>query len=217
MPNDGRSKILRETLFGDLPLSAWADGKKGEPWEAFGAAQRSIEQGNRKEAGRLLRSITEREGLESRHYLEAWTALRQLGLTPAAADAKHVYGVIVDVPIETGFDTLAAYEDRSARYLNFSGAAIVWDAPDARMDDRVRDLLLAGQELAPLIGPWDQARPPLAAGRARISLLTPGGFHFGEGPFEALAQDAKAARLIATAAALMRSLIEVAEQTRGTT
>jgi hypothetical protein len=124
--------------------------------------------------------------------------------------AKHVYGVVVDVPVENGFDTVAAFDDRSARYLNFSGAAVVWDAPDSRMDARVRELLAAGQQLATLIGPWQDERPPLTPLNARISLLTPSGLHFGEGPFEDFAADPMASPVIAAAASLMQSLISVA-------
>jgi hypothetical protein len=126
---------LRETFFGDMPLSAWTDGKPAEPWTDFVAAERAVHRGDRSEATRILQSIVQRGGLESRHYVQAWNALRELGLPPASDEAKHVYGVVVDMPVKSGFDTLAAYEDLSARYLNFSGAAIIWDAPDSRMDD----------------------------------------------------------------------------------
>jgi hypothetical protein len=163
-----------------------------------------------------LHAIIRRTGLESRHYLEAWNALRQAGVSPSADEAKHVYGVVVDVPMKSGFDTLAAYEDRSARYLNFSGAAIIWDAPDSRMDQHVRELLAAGQALAQRIGPWEDKRPPLTPRQARISLLTPSGLHFGQGPFDALTQDAMAGPVIAAAAGLMQALIQVANASRGT-
>jgi hypothetical protein len=103
-----------------------------------------------------------------------------------------VLGVVLDAPIQNGVDTLS-YADGSARYLNVSGAAIVWDAPDTRLDAQVRALIDAGQALADLIGPWDGLRPPLTGGRTRISLLTPSGLHFGDGPFEAFMQDPNAA------------------------
>src|SRR4029077_6514239 len=172
------NSALRETLFGDVPLATWAADKPAEPWTTLSMAASHFERGDRGAAVRSLRALLGRAGLESRHYLEAWSALRQAGVSPPADEAKHVYGVVVDVPMNSGFDTLAAYEDRSARYLNFSGAAIVWDAPDSRMDDHVRKLLVAGQDLVRMIGPWEDRRPPLTPRQARISLLTPSGLHF---------------------------------------
>ena len=206
---------MRETFFGDIPLSTWAAGKDGEPWTAFAAAERALQRGDRSEATRVLRSIIQRTGLESRHYLQAWNVLRQLSHVVPSDDAKHMYGVVVDVPVKSGFDTLAAYDDRSARYVNFSGSAIIWDAPDSRLDDQVRRLLAAGQSLVMLIGPWAERRPPLTPGQARISLLTPSGLHFGQGPFDALARDPKAAPVITAATSLMQSLIQVADAKRG--
>jgi hypothetical protein len=48
-------------------------------------------------------------------------------------------GVVLEVPSGGAYDTLAAYADGSARYLNFSGKAIFWDAPDPK----VKELCLA--------------------------------------------------------------------------
>ena len=201
---------LRETFFGDLPLSSWVGDKRSEPWATFATAASCLDRGDRAVAIKALQSIVGRTGLESRHYLQAWNALRQIGVSPTPDEAKHVYGVVVDVPMQSGFDTLAAYEELKARYINFSGGAIIWDAPDSRMDDLIRTLLTAGRDLAKLIGPWEGARPPLATGQARISLLTPSGLHFGQAPFETLAQDAMGAPIITAATRLMQALIVLA-------
>jgi len=40
-----------------------------------------------------------------------------------------------------GTDTLAAYEDGSARYLNFIGAAIIWEHPDTSLRAEIDDVL----------------------------------------------------------------------------
>ncbi len=47
----------------------------------------------------------------------------------------------------------AAYEDRRARYINFSGAVILWEASDSRMEGHIEEPLSAGRKLASLIGP----------------------------------------------------------------
>lgn len=207
---------FRETLFGDVPLSTWAEASAGEPWTSFSTASNFLGQGDRAGAISTLRTIVDQPGLESRHYLQAWCGLRELGVQPPADRAKHVYGVVVDVPVNTGLDTLAAYEDRHARYLNFSGAAILWEAPDTRMDGHIEELLSAGRKLAELIGPWEGSRPAVPPGQARISLLTSSGLHFGQAPLAALTEDPMAAPLFDAATRLMQALIRVTDASRGT-
>ena len=198
---------MRETFFGDIPLGTWAGSGVGEPWSRFKLAAAQFAKGNRDDALAVLEEILKRPDLESRHYLEAWTALREAGVGPPSHIAKRVLGVVLDVPVKGGFDTLAAYPDWRARYVNVSGAAIVWDAPDARMDAHVKQLMVACQKLADKIGPWIGARPALNPGHTRINLLTPSGLLFGDGPYEAFMRDPLAAPILATGTSLMRSLI----------
>jgi hypothetical protein len=104
----------------------------------------------------------------------------------------------------------AAYGDHSARYLNHSGAAVIWDHPDGRFDADINALLGAAQSLALRIGPWEGQRPILSPGRARLSLLTPSGLHFGEAPFDALARDPMSAPVVTAATKLVAELTKIA-------
>ena len=206
---------LRDTLFGDLPLSEWPSdpaSAEGSPWDSFVAARRAFESGDPPSAGASLRRVLSTPGLESRHYLQAWHALRAAGEQPDDAEAKHLYGVVVEVPMPDGLDLLAAYEDGTARYYNYSGAGVVWERPDASLDPAVSALLEAGRTLVTQIGPWEGARPPAPQdGNVRVSLLTPSGLHFGEGPFDALASDQLGGPVIAAATRLMQELIAKSE------
>ncbi len=91
---------LRETLFGDLPLSAWGAGQTGEPWTQFAMAAQCLARKDRNGAMAALQAIVARTDLGSRHVLQAWDALRLLAISPPAAIAKNVLGVVVDVPVE---------------------------------------------------------------------------------------------------------------------
>jgi hypothetical protein len=199
---------LRETLFGDVPLDRWAAHGDGAPWSSFREATHARANGNDDSARRALEQVIAMQGLESRHYLQAWSALRELGVAPPAHEAKHVFGVVLDVPVESGLDTLAAYEDERARYFNYSGRAIIWEIPgaDREIDGLIATLIAAGSELAAAIGPWEGPRPALGAGNTRVSLLTPGGLHFGEGDYEALSGAPIATPTFQAAIALMVAL-----------
>jgi hypothetical protein len=211
---------MRETLFGDIAWEHWPSdggGANGRPWDWFVAGREFLQEGKKEEAIAQLRQVTECPKLESRQYLQAWHFLRQLGVKPAPELAKHVYGVVIEVGMPNGLDLLAAYEDGSARYWNFSGAGVVWEAPvsDVGIEAALRQLLERGSAVAARIGPWEGARPPAPGnGAARLSMLTPSGIHFGQGMMNDLMGDPMAAGLINSGAHLMKLLMDKSAQQR---
>lgn len=203
---------FRGLLFGDVPLAAWRprgeNGEDGEPWISFATARAAVELGDAPGAVRALHRVVERH-VEARHYLQAWHFLRELGESPPPGEAKRVHGVVLEVHLEGGVDTLSAYSDRSARYLNQSGKVIIWDQRSDRMTALIDRLLDVGQRVANVIGPWGEPRrgvPP--RGHVRINMLTASGPHFGEGPFAALAEDPLGGPVIAAGTELMLALID---------
>jgi hypothetical protein len=201
-----------DTLFGDMPISDWprasTESAGQEPWGTFVAARSCIETGERDHAIVHLKSVTEMPGLESRHYAQAWHFLRQLGVTPPEHKAKELYGVVVEVGLDTGLEVVAAYTDLSARYLHASGSMIVWDAPDREIETAIQALLDAARPVVARIGPWEgERRPAPGKGNVRLSMLTPSGIHFGEGGMNVLSADPMGGPVIAAAAHLMSELV----------
>lgn len=203
---------IRDTLFGDMPISEWPRDPKldTESWVSFVKARKSLDSKDNASAIAALQQIIEMPGLEARHYLQAWHFLRQLGINPPPEKAKLVYGVVVEVGMKNGADIVAAYADRTARYLNYSGSGVIWERPNDSLDSEIETLLRAGQAVANQIGPWDHARP--AAPRAdhvRLNMLTPSGLHFGYGGFETLSKDPMGKAIIDPATKLMLSLTKM--------
>jgi len=206
---------IRDTLFGDMPLSEWAkdDNASAEPWMSFVKAKKLLEKKDRSSAAALFQKITEMPGLESRHYLQAWLFLRQIGVNPPADKAKIVYGVVVEVGMKNGADIVAAYTDYTARYVHHTGGGVYWEHPDESLDPKIKDLLEAGQAVANRIGPWEKERPaPPSAENVRLNMLTPSGLHFGYGGFQTLSQDPMGKAIIDPATALMLSLTELGKK-----
>jgi hypothetical protein len=203
---------LRELLFGDALMSQWpreTDGGQQFPWTAFVEARARIAKGDRAGAIERWKAVADHEGLESRQYLQAWTFLRQQGVQPPAEIATRVLGTVLEVGMREGLDVLAAYEDHTARYLNHSGAAVIWEHPDDSLDPLIDELLRASASVVARIGPWKEARrPPPARDDVRMSFLTPSGLHFGEGPFALLSEDAMGSPVIQRATALMIALTQ---------
>jgi hypothetical protein len=101
-------------------------------------AQRLVEEGEANAAAARLRSVLDSPALETRIQLCVWAALRELGEKPEGRSAFEVLGAVLEMPSGGAYDTLAGYVDGSARYLNFSGKAIFWNAPDPAVNDCVR-------------------------------------------------------------------------------
>jgi len=134
--------------------------------------------------------------------------LRNLGQLPPEDSADEIQGVVVEVVLDRGLDIIAAYTDGSARYFNYSGAAIVWDVQDAEIDQLVAELLSVGQSIVDISEPWDGPRPPAPpVGMVRINGLTFGGLHFGQGDFKAISQDGLGGLALRGAFDLMQALI----------
>ncbi|MFT3890290.1 MAG: hypothetical protein QM730_01540 [Anaerolineales bacterium] len=206
---------IRDTLFGDMPMSAWPQGEDatGEPWLTFIKARDLLDKKDKSSAVVVLQQITETPGLEPRHYLQAWHFLRQLGVHPPADKAKIVYGVVVEVGMKTGADIVAAYNDCTARYINYSGASVIWEHPNDSLDIKIKALLDAGQAVANRIGPWEQERPaPPENQNVRLNMLTPSGLHFGYGGLQTLSNEPMGKAILDPAYALMVSLTELGKK-----
>jgi len=208
----------RDLLFGDAPMSAWPgyvlNGQR-EPWASFVKAREQASAGNTAAATNVLHQIIRMPNLESRHYLQAWHFLKQIGQQPSGSEAKRLYGVVVEVGMENGLDILAAYVDGTARYFNYTGAAIIWERPDGSLDVPIETLLVLGQRVVNEIGPWEGDRPPAPpSGDVRINLLVPSGLHFGQGKFQELVRDNMGGPLIAAATELMQTLIATSQNRR---
>lgn len=204
---------LAHLWYGDVPLPEWrplaSQPEPSEPWASFARAQRWAQAGQTREALGVLREITKLPGLESRHYLQAWNAIRELGGAPEPNEAKRLYGVVVEVHLNEGLEVLAAYADHSARYLNYTGNQIIWDAKEGPIRDHIAELLRACGVVLRAIGPWDGKRPgPPPQGQVRINLLTASGLHFGQGPWEALANDGLGGPPLSAATRLMKALVD---------
>ena len=208
---------MRDTLFGDMPLEAWGPPDAAEPpWVHFAEARRRLAAGNAPGTAEALIAVLHQPGLESRHYLQAYHHLRRIGADPPDDIAKQLLGVVVEVPVEGGLDLLAAYVDGSSRYYNFTGTAIVMDAPDDEVRAATDALLAASQTVVAQIGPWTGDRPsPPPPGQARLNFLTPSGLHFGQAAFDDLMRDAMGGPVLRAATALMTLLVHRAEQRRG--
>src|SRR6266699_4530093 len=196
---------IRQMLFASQSLKEQVsqmhlDGSPGA-FQTIADASKLVEAGKKEEAIARLRGVLDLPQLETRIQLWVWSALRELGEKPDPKFAFEVLGVIIEMPSGGGYDALAAYIDGSARYLNFSGRAIFWDAQDAA----IKSLCQAFVDST--IPASNRAKPrtslSLPKRGAQVTLLTRSGLYVITAPPEPLA---------AAGAALMLELMKRAKE-----
>ncbi|MEJ0058947.1 MAG: hypothetical protein WDM79_04900 [Terricaulis sp.] len=122
-----------------------------------------------------LRAIADDAGAPSRIRALAFNRLRE---NSADVAPKHLFGMIVEVPLDGGLDTLAAYEDGSVRYINRSGKMSIFETEIPPLADKVKALLAGGQGIVDAIGPWEEPRLPAPSdGNVRMSFVVSDGLY----------------------------------------
>jgi hypothetical protein len=193
--NDAINNIY-DLLFCDDLAPYKATSPTGYPWEILFTENAANAD--------LQRIIDDRE-LETRPKILAAGRLRDQG---SASDERRIFGVIIEVGLDEGLDVLAAYEDKTARYINHSEKIIVWDTKTQESDALVSDLFSSARTVVDRIGPWDgPRREPPTTGNIRLSFLVSNGLYFGEGPFDVLARDQMAGPVIDHSTRLMNFLV----------
>ncbi len=196
---------IRQLLFASQSLREQVsrmhlDGKPG-PFHTIADAAALVDRGEPQQAIASLRGLLESPDLETRVQLWVWSALRELAQKPEGKLGFEVLGVVLEMPQGGAFDTLAAYVDGSARYLNYSGRAIFWDAPDAAIKRLCQGLVDSTIPASRSAKPRNSLALPKRGNQA--TMLTRSGPYVIVRPPEAV---------IAAGAALMLELIKRVQQ-----
>ena len=122
---------------------------------------------DRKENGDLagccacLEQVTATVDIETRHHVQAWHYLRELGRKPPPAESKNVLGIIIETGTAEGTDVVGAYEDHTARYWGPGGIGILWNRLNADLDDDFDSFFALARVAAKKIEPKIGGRPPI--------------------------------------------------------
>lgn len=137
-------------------------------------------------------------------------AARRLKEAGAALKENPVWGVVLEIPLPSGLDTLAVYADGRARYINFTGrVGILEDVPSAGL----KFIFDAAKKLVPANGPWAGKRlPPPAADNVRFTFFAGGESYVLEGPGEELFYGEETKELFKNMSFLLRMIVENVRQ-----
>lgn len=157
-----------------------------------------------------VQRIANDENEESRLRVLAFNYLRS---KKVEVPTKQLLGVIVEVPLDGGLDTLAVFADGRMRYINHSEKLAVFESTPADMEDAREKVMAAAAAAVAKTGPWDRRRlPPPAPGRLRVTFLVSDGLYFGEGPSAAIARDAVGGPVFRAAADLLTRIVSATAQ-----
>lgn len=181
-------------------------------------AQAAIETNDEEAAIQALRALAQNAATDPRIKFVAWRALKALNVEPEAC--CDVLGVVIEIGLADGTDTLAAYAHGAARYYNQSGAAAVSEGAEQTFRELTLAVCASAEPLGRLIGVWNATLPFQPRNdEARVTVLTPGGLRFGEGPFKVLAREPLAAPIFSAGLRLVQYFVkrtnEAANSARG--
>lgn len=158
-----------------------------------------------------LLALAQNTGVESRIRILAHRRLKETGFV---APTREVFGVIAEYNQKGNkLDTLAIYADGGIRYINYTGKMIVSDEPlpNEKISVLKKDIFEQAQQLAEVIGPWEDPRlPPPASGQVRLTLLVNGDIHFGQAPASVMWNDPLGSPLLQSMTALLLEVTQTA-------
>lgn len=195
---DEAASFMYNLLFcDDLERFRQGGESAGDPWTTLLAAAPDPV---------ALRTIANTQGEESRTRMLAFNRLRQMR---QSVPEKVLLGVIVEVPLNGGLDTLAVFTDSRIRYINQTGKIAVYEGVPPGMEPLVKTLLERSQAVVNQIGPWNKPRlAPPRQGNARMSFLVSDGLYFGEGPMDVMQREAMGGPIIAAAQDLLLAIVQ---------
>ncbi len=205
---------LRETLYTSASLDPFVARLQPEavstaPWSNFAAANKALKAGDNTTAISQLKEITNTPGLNTRIYLQAWHTLVSLGEQPVESLRGYTQGVVIENHMQHGLDIVAAYADHTARYWNYSGTGVVWDARDPEIDKLIDNLLSVGFEISKRIGIGLRDTPAIPKPEhIHVFIMAYDGSTIGTGGFENLSKDPMGNAAITAGINLMQALIK---------
>ncbi len=197
--NEAINKIYNQLFCDNIELYLSPANAADYPWNILGSDNPDIDG---------LKAIIDDNSLQTRHKILAYNLLAVNGVP---AERKELMGVIVEVSLPGGLDVLAAYQDGTARYINYIEKLLVWETETGQSTDLVSKLFSDSSIVVSRIGPWDKERCPFPVNdKIRLSFLVSDGLYFGEGPFDVFQKDQLAGPVINSASELMTYLIDTA-------
>lgn len=184
--------------------------RQEHPWSQFVKAEQALANRDAQGAAVILQQISGLAEVETRAALLAWHNLRAQGVQPDDTQARQVLGIVLETPSKNDLNILAVYADYRLYHVASNGPLIAWNGYDGQLSALMDEIRSSSQPLLERAQPWNKPEPgPPPPGFARLSILTPAGLHFGQGPLKFLLKDKIGGEVVGRANAVIRRLNQV--------
>jgi hypothetical protein len=154
-----------------------------------------------------LTSLASAVDQEGRVRALAYNRLRSVG---SQVPKGVLLGVVVEVGLDGGLDTLAAFVDGGVRYINQTGKIAIFEGDVADTKPLVANLMQRSSQVVAKLGPSERVRqPPPQRGRLRLTFLVSDGLYGGEGTMAAMQQNSMSAPIVEAATQLLLKVVEM--------
>ena len=176
------------------------EGKTPAPWQTLLFSERV-------DAG-AVRALAEDTATESRVRALAYNLLRA---NSQPILKQELLGVIVEVGLEGGLDTIGVYADGiSVRYINHSGKLAIFEDGGPAIAPVVARIIAASRaRVANFLPREENRKPPPAKGHGRVTFLGSGGMCHSEGPITVVQRQLYFGEGLGTILAQTTELIQV--------
>jgi hypothetical protein len=158
-----------------------------------------------------IKSIAINPSTENRVRALAYNWLRDSG-QPSTDDI--LLGVIIEVPLRLGLDTLASYGDGSIRYINQSEKIVfIEQSGNVKIEKLEKELVnLSAKYLKNNNIKIAQRRPIPKHGEIRITFLTSQGLRIVDGPMVSLQAQPDTGQIIGKAIEILTVIVDMAKE-----
>ena len=171
-PYKGQSQnLIYNLLFCDNPavLRSSFKGEISGPWKTLFSSEASANE---------LEAIAGDEKLETRLRILAFNALKK----HPVKNKREMMGLILEVGLEEGLETLAIYRDYRIRYINCSEKMLLWETRDPEIDSKIVAIFDLAAAVMPEINMINEPRTASPTReKYRLSILADDGPHYYQG------------------------------------
>jgi hypothetical protein len=154
-----------------------------------------------------LQALAQDLKVDGRIRALAYSRLRKAGVQ---VPRGVLLGVITEVALPNGLDTLAAFSEGGVRYINFTGKMLFVEGSIPQTQALLPKLFSASQVAVGRLKPHPAARwAPPATGLIRFTFIASDGLYFGEGPLSAMQSDAMGGPIVRYATELMQAVVKL--------
>jgi hypothetical protein len=197
---DTAADVIYNLLFcDDMPAFLATGTESPAPWQKLLADERpDINE---------LTKLAQDPAHEGRIRALAFARLRTLGVEVTKG---VLLGVVTEVGLPDGLDTLGAFSDGGVRYINTSAKMAIAEGRIEDTNTAVLKLFAVAQDAVNRLQPLAGARwAPPAKGTVRFTFLTSEGLYLGQGPLSAMQRDQMGAPILQAATELLLIMVKL--------